>query len=181
MHYIRLFMSDGWSPGWRLYIVLWGCSAAPLAGGIECIKGMMQSDDQGVLEQSVLTSVRELGWGPRSFSRTQSAQREVQKKGRKGPSSNESWPRSLWKPLEIETGRARTRSAGIVTETTAGAKKPLDGYKKLFTSRRWSLLPKFLQMKGASNCLRVHSVLILSLFGLGRFSEMFWFTSFRNK
>lgn len=42
-------------------IVLWGRFAASGSGGTECIKGMMKSEDyQGVLEQNVLPSVREL-------------------------------------------------------------------------------------------------------------------------
>ena len=42
--------------------MLWGCSAASVTGGIECIKEMMKSEDyQGILERNVLPSIRELG------------------------------------------------------------------------------------------------------------------------
>lgn len=45
-------------------IMLWGCFAASGTGDLDCIEGIMKSEDhQGILERNVIPSVRELGLG----------------------------------------------------------------------------------------------------------------------
>ena len=124
--------------------MLWGCFAASGTGGIECIKGMMKSEDrQGILEWNVLHIVRKLGlrqrfWGfqqDNDQKDTSSSTKEWLKRKRwtvlKWPTMNseiplktfgESWNLPLQKELEcIEEWQKLPAD---------GCKKLLDGYKR---------------------------------------------------
>ena len=149
--------------------MFWGCFAASGTGCLDCVQGIMKSEDyQKILGRNVGPSVRKLGLRPRSWvfqqdndpkHTSKSTQKWMKRKGWRVLK----WPamspdlnpiEHLWRDLKIAVGR-RHPSNMIALEQFAKewskipgerCKKLVDGYRKRLISVFFFFPPKVVQL-----------------------------------